>query len=214
MDILNQPKPKRVVIYARVSTADQDLENQLAALREYAGQQGWIVIDSVVDVGSGSKGRSERQGLDGIFKLAHQRKVDLVLFWALDRFSREGSRVTIGYLTQLEGMGVGFHSYSEPYLSTLGVFADCIISLLAALAKQERIRIGERTKAGLERAKAGGKRLGRPASSEDKAMEAKRLKREGYSVREIAVKMGVSRSRAHQLAQGHKQDPSIPTPSS
>ena len=73
MDILNQPKPKRVVIYARVSTQDQDLENQLRQLREYAGQQGWIVIDSVVDVGSGSKGRSERQGLDGIFKLAHQR---------------------------------------------------------------------------------------------------------------------------------------------
>lgn len=200
---LSQTKPKRVVIYARVSTADQDLENQLRQLREYAGQQGWIVIDSVVDVGSGSKGRSERQGLDGIFKMAHQRKVDLVLFWALDRFSREGSRVTIGYLTQLEGMGVGFHSFTEPYLSTLGVFADCIISLLAALAKQERIRIGERTKAGIERARSSGKRLGRPSTAEERVQEAKRLKREGNSVRAIAVKMGLSRSRAHQLITNH-----------
>lgn len=190
---------KRVVIYARVSTADQETDNQVRQLREYAAKQGWEVLEEVLDVGSGSKGRSERQGLERVFKLAHQRKMDLVLFWALDRFSREGSRQTIGYLSQLESLGVGFHSYSEPYLSTLGVFSDCIIALLSALAKQERIRIGERTKAGLERAKANGKRLGRPSTAAGRSEEAKRLKGEGLSLRQIGERMGIGRSRAHQL---------------
>lgn len=165
----------------------------------YAHKQGWDIIKEVVDVGSGSKGRNERQGLDDLFTLAHQRKMDLVLFWALDRFSREGSRQTIAYLSQLESMGVGFHSFSEPYLSTLGVFSDCIIALLSALAKQERIRIGERTKAGLERAKANGKRLGRPSTADVRSQEAKRLKSDGLNLREVGERMGVSRSRVHQL---------------
>ena len=190
---------KHVVIYARCSTRDQETDNQLRQLREYARQQGWTVLEEVVDIGSGSKGRAERQGLERLFTLAHQRRMDLVLFWALDRFSREGSRQTIGYLSQLESMGVGFHSFSEPYLSTLGVFSDCIIALLSALAKQERIRIGERTKAGLERAKASGKRLGRPSTVAERSQEAKRLKGEGLSMRQVGERMGVSRSRAHQL---------------
>lgn len=193
---------KRVVIYARVSTKDQETENQLCQLRDYAAKQGWGVLEEIVDVGSGSKGRSERQGLERLFTLAHQRRMDLVLFWALDRFSREGSRQTIGYLSQLESLGVGFHSFSEPYLSTLGVFSDCIIALLSALAKQERIRIGERTKAGLERAKASGKRLGRPSTSGERSQEAKRLKAEGLTLRAIGERMSVSRSRVHQLLNG------------
>lgn len=190
---------KKVCIYARVSTADQETENQVAQLKDYAAKQGYEVVYTLLDVGSGSKGRSEREGLDKVFTLAHQRKFDLLLFWALDRFSREGSRQTIAYLSQLESLGVGFHSFSEPYLSTLGVFSDCIIALLSALAKQERIRIGERTKAGLERAKANGKKLGRPSTVDFRGQEAKKLKGEGLSLREIGERMGVSRSRVHQL---------------
>lgn len=190
---------KKVCIYARVSTGDQEIENQVAQLKDYAHKQGWVVVYTLLDVGSGSKGRPERDGLNQVFALAHQRKFDLLLFWALDRFSREGSRQTIAYLSQLESLGVGFHSFSEPYLSTLGVFSDCIIALLSALAKQERIRIGERTKAGLQRAKASGKKLGRPQTADLREQEAKRFKSEGLSLREIGERMGVSRSRVHQL---------------
>lgn len=190
---------KKVCIYARVSTHDQETDNQVVQLKDYAAKQGWEVVYTLLDVGSGSKGRSEREGLDKAFTLAHQRKFDLLLFWALDRFSREGSRQTIAYLSQLESLGVGFHSFSEPYLSTLGVFSDCIIALLSALAKQERIRIGERTKAGLERAKASGKKLGRPSTADVRGEEAKKLKAEGLSLRQIGEQMGVSRSRVHQL---------------
>jgi putative DNA-invertase from lambdoid prophage Rac len=85
------------------------------------------------------------------------------------------------------------------YLSTLGVFSDAIIALLSALAKQERLRIGERTKAGLERAKANGKRLGRPRTSPDRIAEAKKLRASHLSFTEIGQRLGVSRVRAFQL---------------
>ena len=189
----------KVCIYARVSTQDQETDNQVTQLKDYASKQGWDVVYTLIDVGSGAKGLAERQGLDKVFTLAHQRKFDVLLIWSLDRFSREGSRETIGYLTLLESSGVGFHSFTEPYLSSLGIFGDSIISLLAALARQERIRIGERTKAGLERAVANGKRLGRPVTADIRSVEALKLKREGLSLSQIGQRMGISRSRVHQL---------------
>ncbi len=193
---------KKCIIYARCSTRDQETENQLAQLREYARKQGWDVHSEVIDVCSGSKGATERAGLDKVFKLAHQRVFDLLLFWSLDRLSREGSRQTIGYLTQLESYGVGFHSYSEPYLSTLGIFSDSIIALLSALAKQERIRISERTKAGLERTRRAGTRLGRPPTDADKLVDALKLRGEGLSFSQIGTRLGVTRARAFQLVKG------------
>lgn len=168
-------------------------------LRNYAQAQGWLVVDALTDTCSGSKSATERDGLGKVMALAHQRRFDLLLFWSLDRFSREGSRKTIGYLTELEGHGVGWHSFTEPYISTLGVFSDAIIALLSALAKQERLRIGERTRAGLERARANGKTLGRPRSAGERIEEARRLRNEGLSYATIGTRLGVSRVRAYQL---------------
>lgn len=199
-DFLNATgQSKRVIIYSRVSTADQDAQNQVEQLRNYAQAQGWLVVDALTDTCSGSKSATERDGLGKVMALAHQRRFDLLLFWSLDRFSREGSRKTIGYLTELEGHGVGWHSFTEPYISTLGVFSDAIIALLSALAKQERLRIGERTRAGLERARANGKTLGRPRSAGERIEEARRLRNEGLSYATIGTRLGVSRVRAYQL---------------
>ena len=152
----------RCVIYSRVSTEEQTTDNQLRQLREYADRQGWNIIEEIQDVASGGKSAEERQGLKKVFTMARQRKFDVLLFWSLDRFSREGSRKTLEYLTKLDDYRVKWHSYTEEYISSLGIFADAIISLMACLAKQERIRISERTKAGLARVKAKGKVLGRP----------------------------------------------------
>jgi putative DNA-invertase from lambdoid prophage Rac len=197
---LNSPSPsKRVVIYGRVSTQDQDARNQIRQLKVYTAAQGWQVVYVITDVCSGSTAASDREGLTKVMTLAHQRRFDVLLFWSLDRFSREGSRKTIGYLTQLEGFGVGWHSFTEPYISTLGVFSDAIIALLSALAKQERLRIGERTRAGLARARANGKRLGRPRTAQDRIEEARKLRAEGLSYSKIGERLGVSRVRAYQL---------------
>jgi DNA invertase Pin-like site-specific DNA recombinase len=195
-----QPSLKTCLIYARCSTRDQETENQLAQLRDYAGKQGWRVIDEVIDVCSGGKSSKEREGLDKVFQLAHRKSFDILLFWSLDRLSREGSRKTIAYLTLLDDAGVAWHSYSEPYISSLGVFSDCIISLLSTLAKQERIRISERTKAGLERTRrVNGTRLGRPKTAPERLQKALKLRNEGLSYAQVAERLGISRIRAFQM---------------
>lgn len=191
---------KKCVIYARVSTTDQDNDNQVSQLREYAVKQDWEIVDVVVDVASGGKGINNRLGLDKVFELARRRKFDVLLFWALDRFSREGSRKTISYLSMLDDAGVAWHSYSEPYISSLGIFGDSIIALLSALAKQEKVRIGERTRAGLERTvRINGTRLGRPKTDQSRIQQAIELRSQGMSFGAIGKTMGVARSRAHQL---------------
>lgn len=189
------------VVYTRVSTGQQDSQNQLAQLRQYAAAQGWRIVGEYTDTVSGGVTANDRKGLGAVLALAHQRKCDLLLFWSLDRLSREGSRKTIELLTRLEGYGVRWHSYTEPYLSSLGIFGDAIIALLGALAKQERVRISERTKAGLQTARARGKRLGRPPCDIAKTQEARRLRQQGLSLAAIGREIGLSRSRVHQLLQ-------------
>lgn len=191
---------KRCLILARVSTADQEADNQIAQLREFGSRQGWEVVEVIKEVCSGGKTAKEREGLSKVFELGHQRRFDILLFWSLDRFSREGSRATIAYLTRLEGDGIDWHSFTEPYLSSLGVFKDCIIALLSALARQEKVRISERTKAGLERTRrVNGTRLGRPRTDQSRIVQALELRAKGLSFAEISLQMGICRSRANQL---------------
>ena len=191
---------KKCVIYARCSTRDQETENQVAQLKAYADKQEWQIVDTVVDVCSGGKDVKQRPGLDKAFELARKRQFDVLLFWALDRFSREGSRKTIGYLSVLDEYGIDWHSYSEPYISSLGIFKDAIIAILSALAKQEKVRISERTKAGLERTcRVNGTKLGRPRTADVKGRQVKELRRQDLSYGEIARQMGISRARVCQL---------------
>jgi DNA invertase Pin-like site-specific DNA recombinase len=94
---------------------------------------------------------------------AYQREFDVVLFWSLDRFSREGVLEMLQYLKLLSSYGVAFKSFTEQYLDGTGIFKDAIIGILAALAHQERVRLSERVTAGLERARRGRPRW-RPAA--------------------------------------------------
>jgi DNA invertase Pin-like site-specific DNA recombinase len=94
----------KIAIYARVSTTKQDNENQLAQLREFAAKQDWQVFDSYVDQESGST--SDRPEFQRMFCDASKRKFDLVLFWALDRFSRQGVLDTLQHFNRLESYGV------------------------------------------------------------------------------------------------------------
>ena len=191
---------KRCLIYCRCSTADQETRNQLDQLRAYATSQGWQITQAVTDVASGGKGVHGRRGLKQVFDLAHRRQFDILLFWSLDRLSREGSRATIQHLTRLESYGVDWHSHTEEFLSSLGIFKDCIISLLSALAKQEKVRISERTRAGMERSRrVNGTRFGRPKTSPAKIRQAAHLREQGLPYSKIGEKMGITRSRAHQL---------------
>jgi DNA invertase Pin-like site-specific DNA recombinase len=181
----------KVAIYARVSTDKQDNSNQLEQLREFASRQSWEIVTEYKDTVSGS-GKKSRPQFDAVMLAASQRKFDLLLFWALDRLSREGIVKTLGYLEQLRTWGCGWRSYTQPFLDTGNEMTNGIVlSVLAAVAKQERITLSERTKAGLQRARRAGKRLGRRAVQVD-VKTAHKLRAEGLGVRGVAKKLGIS----------------------
>lgn len=180
----------RAAIYARVSTKDkgQDTENQLAQLREFAQKQDWTVSHEYIDHETGST--SDREQFQAMFRDASRRKFDVALFWSLDRLSREGVLETLQHLNGLTSYGVGYRSFTEQYLDSCGIFRDAVIGILATIAKQERLLISQRVRAGLDRARAKGKRLGRPRVAVD-AARIGRLRAEGLGWKQIASKMGV-----------------------
>jgi DNA invertase Pin-like site-specific DNA recombinase len=183
-----------VALYARVSTKDkgQSTENQLPELRRFAQAHGYTVYKEYVEHESGGTGkRSEFQAL---YTDAHLRRFDLVLFWSLDRFNREGALPTLQYLNQLQGWGVGYKSLTEQYLDSVGLFQEAIISILATLAKQERVRLSERTKAGMARRKAAGMQMGPPAKSATVVEQIQQLKYSGLSNYAVAKQLGISAS--------------------
>jgi DNA invertase Pin-like site-specific DNA recombinase len=162
---IEQSKPRkniRCCLYARVSTRDkgQEVENQLRQLREFAALQGWTVYREYVDHETGKN--DDRAEFQATFRDASQRKFDVLLFWALDRLSREGVLETLQHLNRLTSYGVGYRSFTEQYFDSCGIFKDAVIAIIATVAKQERVRISLRVRAGLEVARAKGKRIGRP----------------------------------------------------
>jgi DNA invertase Pin-like site-specific DNA recombinase len=181
----------RIAVYARISTRDkgQDVENQLAQLREFARRQGWQITAEYIDQASAKNG--DRAELQRMFRAASRREFDHLLFWSLDRLSREGVSRTLGYLEQLTAWGVGWRSYTEQYLDSCGIFRDAVISILATVAKQERVRISERVTAGLERARSKGKRLGRPQRTDVTAGQIQQLREAGKSWRGISRQLAV-----------------------
>ena len=146
----------KVAIYARVSTEGQDAANQLNQLRDYCQKSNYEIFKEYVDIISGKE--DKRPEYDLLFYHAHRKLFDMVLFWDLSRFSRSGTLFTLQKLKELENLRIGWHSYSEPYFSTIGAWKDMIISVMATIARIEREKISERTKAGLVNAKNVGKR--------------------------------------------------------
>lgn len=152
-----------IALYARISTNDkgQDSDNQLLQLRTFAALQGWKIIHEYVDEGiSGST--DIRPAFQEMFHAAERREFDLLLFWSLDRLSRQGVLETLQHLQRLTSAGVAYRSYTEQYLDSCGLFKDAIISIMATLAKQEKLRISERTKVGMSVAASKGQHCGRP----------------------------------------------------
>lgn len=159
----------KAVLYARVSKTDnsQDLNNQLVPLREFAKAIKVELVEEYIDKGSG--GNADRQSFMRMIDEAGRKKFDLVLITALDRFSREGLSNTVGYLERLRRNDIAIKSLQEGWLDTRdrGI-GDLLFAIFAWVASQERQRISERVKLGLDRARRDGKRLGRPKGSKDK----------------------------------------------
>ena len=177
----------RVALYARVSTLDQEPENQLDELRQYVTARGWTAVEYTDHGISGAKER--RPALDDLLRDARRRRFDVLICWRLDRLGRSLKHL-VTLLDELQALGVAFVS--------LGEGIDCTtpagrlqLHILAALAEFERARISERVTAGLARARRQGKRLGRPRLTRQPVQLPKRL-----TVRQAARAWGVSKSTA------------------
>jgi DNA invertase Pin-like site-specific DNA recombinase len=178
---------KRAAVYARVSTLDQEPENQLDELRRYVQARGWTAVEYVDHGVSGAK--EKRPALDALVQDATRRKVDILVCWRLDRLGRN-LRHLVTLLDELQALGVSFVSLNEGIDATTPA-GRLQLHVLAALAEFERARIAERVKAGLARARKQGTRLGRP-----RLTRTPRSLPEGLTVRQAATVWGVSKSTA------------------
>jgi DNA invertase Pin-like site-specific DNA recombinase len=176
----------RAAVYARVSTFDQEPENQLQELRRYVEARGWTAVEYVDRGVSGAKDR--RPALDQLLADAKRRRVDVLVCWRLDRLGRN-LRHLITLLDELQSLGVAFVSLAEGIDATTPA-GKLQMHILGAIAEFERERIRERVLAGLQRARAQGKRLGRPRK------RPPTLAVPGGSVRAAAGIWGVSKSTA------------------
>lgn len=181
---------RRAAIYLRVSTEDQSVENQLPQLREFVARKGMELVLEFVDAGV-SGGTADRAQFQSMFQSAERREFDVLVFWSLDRFTREGVLPTLQHLERLAKVGVGYASLNEQHLDTTNPFNDVFIALAASMAKQEKVRISERTKAGLARVKASGVKLGRRPVTVD-IPKAQAMLLDGHSRTKIAAALNVS----------------------
>jgi len=157
----------KACIYSRVSTGQQDTANQSLALSEWAKKRGFEVVTTYEEQESGWKAGHQRV-LAKLLDDAKKRRFDIVLVWALDRLSREGPLAILTLVNRLKIYGVKVISYQESWTEAPGELADLLYALTGWVARMESQRRSERTKAGLARAVAQGKKLGRPRGVKDK----------------------------------------------
>ena len=191
----------RAAVYARVSTLDQEPENQLQELRRYLQARGWPAVEYVDRGVSGAKDR--RPALDQLISDARRRRFDVVVCWRLDRLGRNLKHL-ITLLEELQALGVAFVSLAEGIDATTPA-GKLQMHILGAIAEFERERIRERILAGLERARRDGKRLGRPKARVP-VDDLQRLR--GLSSAVAAERLGVSRSTIKRWRQLARESPS------
>ncbi len=180
---------KRVALYVRVSTKDQSVDMQLNDLDRYSKERGVKVFKVYKDNGvSGTK--ESRPALSELMNDAKKRKFDIVLVWRFDRFARSTKHL-VNALYEFRSLGIDFISYQEN-IDTSSPLGEAIFTIISAMAKLERDIIAERVKGGLRKAKANGKRLGRPETvvDVDKVIE---YKEQGKSIRQIAKELNLSK---------------------
>ncbi len=193
-----------VALYARVSTNQQDPDVQLRELRGLAAARGWTIIREYVDAGI-SGASTSRPELSRLLADAHRGRFAGILVWRLDRLGRSlGHLVTV--VEDLLARGIEVISATEQHMDSTTPTGRLLRNIFASVAEYEREMIRERVVAGLRKAKASGKRIGRPRVVLN-GFRIEQLRREGLSWREIARKMDVSKSTVYRY-RGLTQKPS------
>lgn len=180
---------KKVALYTRVSTDDQTVENQERELRALALRNGWEVVREFRDEGiSGAKGRDKRPGLDAMLKGVARREFDVVAAWSVDRLGRSLQDL-VSLLGELHAKGVDLVLHQQG-LDTTTPAGKAMFQVLGVFSEFERAMIVSRVRAGVARARAQGKRLGRPCVAPDVALKVAALRAEGMGLGKIARTVG------------------------
>ena len=187
-------RAKKAVIYARVSTTQQNVSNQLLELRQTAERFGWRLVAELVDDGiSGAKGRSDRPAFDQLFRMVQRHEIDVVMAWDVSRLGRSIQDL-VAFMKEVQGAGVDLYVHQQA-INTATPAGRMVFGIFSALGEYERELIRERINAGLNRARAEGKKLGRPsvASSPAVISSVRLLRERQMPIHQIAksLKIGV-----------------------
>jgi DNA invertase Pin-like site-specific DNA recombinase len=180
----------RVALYLRVSTDGQTVENQRRELLAVAARHGWEVVAEFADRGiSGAKGREKRPGFDKLLRGIARREFDLVAAWSVDRLSRSLQDL-VDFLGELHAKSVHLYLHQQG-LDTSTPAGRAMFQMMGVFAEFERAIMQERVKAGLARARAQGKTLGRPRVGADVEAAVRAAKATGKGIRKIAGELGI-----------------------
>ena len=189
---------KKVALYSRVSTDKQTTENQLIELRAVAQNHGWKIVEEYVDHGiSGAKGRSQRPEFDRLLKDATRKKFDLIASWSVDRLGRSLQDL-VAFLSEIHAKKVDLYLHQQG-MDTTTPAGKALFQMMGVFAEFERAMIQERVKAGLERAKAQGKQLGRPMVSTKVEASIRKLRTTGMGKLKIARTLGIGVSTVQRV---------------
>lgn len=189
---------RRAAIYIRVSTDRQTTENQERELRDIAARTGWEIVEIYRDQGvSGAKGRDKRPAFDALCKDASRRRFDVIMAWSVDRLGRSLQDL-VAFLSELHALGIDLFLHRQG-IDTTTPAGKAMFQMMGVFAEFEREMIKERVNAGLARAKAEGKILGRPKLSQRKETAVREALMNGASIRDAAGSCGVSVGIVHRL---------------
>ncbi len=205
---MEETMTKRVALYLRVSTDEQTLDNQRRELEAVAARNDWVVVATYEDNGiSGSKGRDKRPGYDALCTGVTRREFDMVAAWSVCRLGRSLTHL-VTFLGELQAKGVDLYLHVQG-LDTSTPSGRAMFAMLGVFSEFERAMVSERTRAGMRRAKAAGKHIGRPPKiSPTKATLIVADRKAGQTYRRIAKRYGVSDTtviRLERKAQGEAQ---------
>jgi DNA invertase Pin-like site-specific DNA recombinase len=187
---MNMRKPKRVALYARVSTDGQTTENQRCELRAAVERNGWTIAVEYIDHGiSGAKGRKDRPQFDALLRAVARKEFDVVAAWSVDRLGRSLQDL-VGFLSDLQSKKIDLYLHQQA-LDTSTPSGKAMFGMLGVFAEFERSIIQERVKAGLARARAKGKTLGRPKAHAVIEERIRELAAQGMGKVKIAKTLGV-----------------------
>ena len=194
-------KAKRAALYARVSTDEHTAKNQLRELRSVAERHGWTIAEEYVDHGlGGAEGRDQRPAFDKMLKAAARKEFDVLAAWSVDRLGRSLQHL-VGFLDEIHSKRIDLYLHQQG-IDTTTPAGKALFQMCGVFAEFERAMIQERVKAGLARARAQGKVLGRPRVSPRIESQVRALRAKGRGIHAIAREAGVGVGTVQRIVSG------------